>query len=156
MRGRGATMRPILHMPPIYVGGYARYPPAIYAIAQVDGSFKTNIGAAAVFFTKADGVTKYKNHYQLGVVTSSTEAEWAAIYAGISKSKELQENALLIENDCIGVIGHILNRDVQLKHEYARYYRSKIIQSAAELEWVGLRWIPRTINRADDIFHELQ
>jgi len=155
MRGKAGTiLRPILQMPPIYVGGYARYPPAIYATAQVDGSFRVGIGAAAVLFTRADGLTKYKNHYQLGVVESTTEAEWAAIYAGITKSKELQENAVLIENDCIGVIGHILNRDVQLKHDYARYYRSKIIQSAGELEWVGVRWIPRTANRADDIFYE--
>lgn len=155
MRG-GRTLRPILHMPPIYVGGYARYPPALHALAQVDGSFRKNVGAAAVLFKRADGVTQYTNHYQLGVVESATEAEWAAVYAGITKSKELQENAVLIENDCIGIIGHILNRDVLLKHEYARYYRSKIIQSAGELEWVGIRWIPRSANRADDIFHLLE
>ena len=155
MRG-GVSLKPILHMPPIYVGGYTRYPPALYAVAQVDGSFRAGVGAAAVQFTRADGVTQYKNHYQLGIVASATEAEWAAVYSGVCKSKELQENAVLIENDCIGVVGHIMNRDVRLKHEYAHYYRSKILQSAAELEWVGIRWIPRATNRADDIFRELR
>ncbi len=151
MRG-GASLKPILHMPPIYIGGYARYPPALYAIAQVDGSFRAGVGTAAVLFTRADKTTQYKNHYQLGIVASATEAEWAAVYAGVCKGKELQENAVLIENDCIGVVGHIMNRDMRLKHEYAQYYRSKIIQSAAELEWLGIRWIPRNSNRADDIF----
>ena len=146
----------VLHMPPIFIGGVARYPPPLTAIAQVDGSYVKNMGRAAVLFTRANGEETFRNVYQLGVVASATEAEWAAVYSGIMKGLELREGSVLVENDCLGVINHLMQRDVTLKHEYARYYRSRILGAAAQFEWVGVRWIPRELNQADKIFRELK
>jgi hypothetical protein len=139
-------------MPPIFIGGVARYPPPLTAIAQVDGSLSNRIARAAVIFTRASGTESFKNIYHLGGVQSSTETEWAAVYSGLMKGLELHEGSVLIENDCLGVINNLMQRDAALKHEYARYYRSKILTGAAQFEWVGVRWIPRELNKADELF----
>jgi hypothetical protein len=72
---------------------------------------------------------------------------------------ELNHRHLGIENDNLGVIRTLIfHRDFATKakrqHEYVRYYFNDIMKSAAETEWTGVRWIPRGLNRADDLFHK--
>ena len=140
-------------MPPVWIGGRASFTPPLLALAQVDGSYKAGKGAAAVWLETAAQDRIDKKVYQLGNIESSTEAEWAAIYAGVFRCLELHEGAFILENDCLGVIHTLSQRDAKLKKEYARYYYSKIKEQAESAEWIGIRWIPRAYNQADSLFH---
>lgn len=146
-----APLRPLLKMQPAWIGGRASFTPPLLALVQVDGSYKGGKGAAAVWLETAAQNCIDKKVYQLGKVESSTETEWAAVYAGLCRGLELREGALIIENDCLGVINTLIQRDGALKKEYARYYRSKVLEGAAQAEWVGIRWIPRAYNQADGL-----
>jgi len=59
---------------------------------------------------------------------------------------------IAIENDCLSVVGALLMRDGPLRLEYARYWRHRILAAANRCQRVGLRWIPRQLNRADELF----
>lgn len=146
-----APLRPLLKMQPVWIGGRASFAPPLIGLAQVDGSYKDGKGAAAVWLETAAQNRIDKKVYQLGRVESSTETEWAAVYAGLSRGLELREGALIIENDCLGVINALIQRNGTLKKEYARYYRWKVLEGAEQAEWIGIRWIPRAYNQADGL-----
>jgi hypothetical protein len=74
---------------------------------------------------------------------------------------EFNHRHLGIENDNLGVIRSLIfHRDFDMEakakrqHEYVRYYFHDIMKSVAQTEWTGVRWIPRGLNRADDLFHK--
>ena len=84
----------------------------------------------------------------------STEAEWASVAIGLSLALERGSDAIAVENDNLGVIRSLIFPNTKLRHEYARYYRDRILLSALETSWTGARWIPREQNRADDLFRQ--
>lgn len=147
-----SSLKPLLKMPAVWIGGRASFTPPLLALAQVDGSYKAGRGAAAVWIETAAQDRIDKKVYQLGDIDSSTEAEWAAVYAGVFRCLELREGALILENDCLGVMNTLMQRDVTIKKEYARYYYWKIKEGAKTAEWIGIRWIPRAYNQADSLF----
>jgi hypothetical protein len=64
--------------------------------------------------------------------------------------------SLHIENDNQGVIMNLIMKDVpktKKQKPYVAEYREAIIQLAKQTEWTAIRWIPRKMNRADDLFH---
>ena len=140
-------------MPPIKVGGRALFKPAMLAHVQVDGSFGPRRQAAvAVKFVAAAGDRSAAFKRPVYAVENSTEAEWIAVHTGLMFALENNEKAMVIENDCLGIIHHLMQRDQVLRRDYARFWRAEIYKLAAETEWTGVRWIPRRLNRADDLF----
>lgn len=146
-------LRPSLIMPPIRIGGIAAFKPPLLAHIQVDGSFGPRRQAAiAVKFVAAAQNRSAAFMKPVYAVENSTEAEWIAIHAGLLFALENNEKAMVIENDCLGVIHHLMQRDQALRRDYARHWRSEIYKLADQSEWTGVRWIPRSQNRADDLF----
>jgi len=146
-------LKPFVHMPPMWVGGQALVKPAIYSHIQVDGSFKSRRDAAIAVKYRSACLTKSAQFTKpVYAVENSTEAEWIAIYAGITFGLENNEKAMIVENDCQGIIHHLMQRDTVLRRDYARHWRAEIYKLAEKTEWTGVRWIPRAYNTADELF----
>ena len=118
---------------------------------QTDGSFyqHTKSGTVAAILRLPTGVSQGFRQ-SLEKPKSSTEAEWASIYFGLEMGRRLGQEVVGLENDCLGVIRSIIFNSAG-RHEYARYYHHKIKETAADMDWCGIRWIPRRMNRADDL-----
>ena len=85
---------------------------------------------------------------------SSTETEWASVALGLALAIQHKRAHVAIENDNLGVMRSLIfYRDFRSRHNYAHHYFHEIMRLAAETEWTGVRWIPRALNRADDLFH---
>jgi hypothetical protein len=82
---------------------------------------------------------------------NSTESEWCSILDGIKYSIKKDHDAIELENDNLGVIQSLINRKIPKRHYLAEYY-TMIYKNLRQLEYLGIRWIPRERNRADDIF----
>jgi hypothetical protein len=147
------AVRPTLIMPPIKVGGKATSLPPLLAHLQVDGSFgPRRTAAVAVKYVSAARDRSATFTKPVYAVENCTEAEWIAIYAGITFALENNEKAMIVENDCLGVIHHLMQRDQVLRRDYARHWRGEIYKLAGQTEWTGVRWIPRAHNKADELF----
>lgn len=140
----------ILLMPFARIGGRMIFPPPVTARVQTDGSFQAGIARVAAIVTTRDQTT-----YRLVASTAaenSTEAEWASVYFGLQQALQKQQDAIELENDNLGVINGLIYHDMHLRPVYARHFRSRILDLATETAWTGVRWIPREINAADDLF----
>ena len=85
---------------------------------------------------------------------SSTETEWASVALGLALAIQHKRAHVALETDNLGVIRSLIfYRDFRSRHNYAHHYFHEIMRLAAETEWTGVRWIPRALNRADDLFH---
>ena len=114
---------------------------------QTDGSFyqrnKRGGVAALLYCQSIQGFT-----YPLEHLDDSTEAEWASVYFGLEMAKKSNLTLIGLENDCLSVVRHIMMND-RGKKDYIQYYHHKIKGVADELQWCGIRWIPRELNQAD-------
>lgn len=145
-------VRGVLAMPYIRIGGRSAYPPLALAHVQTDGSYGSFTGpriAAIVKPATSRHTFRYVKHTS---AESATETEWASIALGIEAAIQLDQTAVHIDNDNLGVIGGLIGRDTYLRKEYARYWRSVILGNANKMDWVGVRWIPRRENKADSLF----
>jgi hypothetical protein len=136
------------------VAGRTTHPPPLLATVQTDGSYthSTRDARVAAILTPTKSHSTFR-HVQSVAADGSTEAEWASISLGLELSIAHGEGAVGLENDCLGVINTLLSpHDMYLRHEYARYWRYRILRQAKGFEWIGIRWIPREQNRADDLF----
>ena len=154
MRFGGKHIVPLgANLQPYYqIGGNILYRPPLLACVQTDGSrthFKSRV---AMILTTRDLMNTYKKMTEIPHTESSTETEWAAVSAGLEFAIQKGEFAIGIENDNLSVVGALITNKQNLRNEYARYYRERILQYAALTLWTGIRWIPREINRADDLF----
>jgi len=150
-----------MRMPLRYFAGFRRTPhewiiPMPIAQVQTDGSFfsRSRSGAVAALVDLPSGST-HPYVQRLDHLTSSTEAEWASIYYGLAMAQQLDQQVVGLENDCLGVIRSILF-DSPGKQDYAKYYNYKIHRLGRELEWCGIRWIPRSENKADALFKNIR
>lgn len=131
------------------IGGHLTFPPPFIARVQTDGSMTRLHGARiAALMRTADGKSTHNDLEKIKAL-SSTEAEWASVAFGLELALKHDQQAIGIENDCLGVIHALMYPTTPLKHSYARYFRAVIIEATAETDWVGVRWIPREMNRAD-------
>ncbi len=132
------------------IGGRMLMPPPLFALAQVDASYRHRPKQVKIAYilTTADGAATYR-HKEATTAVSATEAEWAAVAAGLQAALEKGEFSVGIENDCLSVIHSLITPDMKPRQEYARYYKAKIAGLAAQSMWTGVRWIPRERNAAD-------
>jgi ribonuclease HI len=125
--------------------------PALVAHVQTDGSYHhaQRLSRTAVIL-RADDEWRLMKTYLEGEHANSTESEWASVLDGIQFSIAKDQGALELENDNQGVIEALVRR--RAKKEVERYYLHTILEESADLEWLGIRWIPRELNRADTLF----
>ena len=152
-------MKRFIGTPFHFIGGISktRTPgPSAFHRVQTDGSYSYRKGCqgrvAAILYTPdhKKGPCALSN-IKAG---SSTETEWASIYMGLLLALEHNKTTLGIENDNLGVVRSLtFNESFFGKHEYSRYYFHEIMKLTDATEWTGIRWIPRELNRADDLFH---
>jgi len=140
-----------------HIGGKCKALLSPPSLLQTDGSFKRSTGRAAALLLHNSNM--YSRVWELEHAKDSYETEWASIYHGLLFSLNSNADRLHIENDNQGVIMNLLTADLQKKKKqkkqnpYVTEYREAILNLAKQTEWTAVRWIPREINRADDLFH---
>jgi ribonuclease HI len=139
----------------IRIGGRRIYPLPLIAKLQTDGSFSGKKNAATAFILYSPSGTHLMAQKEpLYNAVSSTEAEWASIANGLTAAVAANQECIGIENDCLGVVAALIHPTNRQRHEYARHYRHTILTLTKDTLWTGIRWIPRTLNRADDLFRD--
>jgi ribonuclease HI len=127
-------------------------PPRVAAV-QTDGSFSTqfvDMSRTAVLLRTTDYVEyslvdTYNDHW------NSTESEWASVINGIRFALKKDQGSVELENDCLPVVKHLIFKRPPAKSYLADYY-SAIFKEAKAMEYLGIRWIPRELNKADGLF----
>jgi ribonuclease HI len=126
-------------------------PPKV-ALVQTDGSFSSEfpMSRTAVLLRTPDAieyslVDTYTDHI------NSTEAEWASVLNGVQFALKKDQGSVHLENDCMPVMKHLIFRRPPAKSYLADYYGA-VMKEARKMEYLGVRWIPRELNRADDFF----
>lgn len=127
-------------------------PPKV-ALVQTDGSFSSQyveMSRTAVLLKCPDAleyslVDTYSDHI------SSTESEWASVLNGIRFALKKDQGSVELENDCMPVMKHLIFRKAPAKSYLADYYAA-VLKEARPMEYLGVRWIPRELNKADDFF----
>lgn len=126
--------------------------PVKVATVQTDGSFSIQypeMSRTAVVlrkdFIEFSLIDTYTNHW------NSHESEWASVLNGIRFALKKDQGSIELENDCLPVIKHLVHKRAPLKSYLADYY-SQILKEAKTMEYVGIRWIPRELNKADELF----
>jgi hypothetical protein len=123
-------------------------PPSITLI-QTDGSFeyrKRISRTASILYVPLKPytlVTTYFNH------KDSMESEWCSVLDGIKFAKSKNERAIKLENDCLDVIQSLVQKKYNKRFEEYFY---NIYNEVNEFEYIGIRWIPRKLNKSDLIF----
>jgi ribonuclease HI len=119
---------------------------------QTDGSYSLHnkpISRTAVILNHPSGKTyrlckTYFDH------ANSHEAEWCSVLDGVTYSMKHNLRTIHLENDNLGVMNALINRE-KPKSPYLEYYHT-ILELTKELEFLGIRWIPRNLNKADRLF----
>ena len=125
-------------------------PPTI-ARVQTDGSYKNQISRTAVLLKTRDNIdytliNTYFDHL------NSTEAEWVSVLNGIQYALKKDQGSVELENDCLPVIKHLIHKRPPAKSYLVTHYTA-ILKEARYMDYLGVRWIPREFNKADDLFH---
>jgi ribonuclease HI len=123
--------------------------PPIITLLQTDGSFHYNkklSQTACIIFNDYKLLTQVKNYSKH---KCPMEVEWNSILDGIQFAKKKNITSIYLENDCLGVIRSIVENN---SHKKFKDYYYHIIQEINEFEYIGIRWISRKYNRADDLF----
>jgi len=134
----------------VRIGGRTQFSPVFYSHIQTDGAYTKKAQAIALLLKSSDHSSEFKKVLPI-LAESSTEAEWASVYYGIQFALEHNEPTVALENDDFGVISALITNRA-LKHNYAKHYREKIKTIVGNTAWIGIRWIPREANKADDLF----
>lgn len=126
------------------------YRPQKLARVQTDGSFNSQIARTAVILIDKKNEehrlhTTYLNHQ------NSMESEVCSVLDGIQYSIHKDEGSIELENDCLGVVNNIIQRRAPKKSYLTDYYY-EIFREILHLDYFGIRWIPRELNSADDLF----
>ena len=124
--------------------------PAVARI-QTDGSYsyKTGISRTAAILTVGSSETRYIKTYVDHM--NSMESEWASLVDGLEYSNKKSLKCLIMENDCLPIISSIVLNKAPTNPIFLDYY--KYFNSLTTgYKWLGIRWIPREINQADDLF----
>jgi ribonuclease HI len=145
---------PAVATSPIFkVGGRLHYQPAISLLSSlyVDGSYRPKTKEAAVAYYLVSNHNSTCSQKIPIKASNSTEAEWASIYFGLKAALENSEDLLHVQNDCLSVVRAFLPHADAPKQKYARHFWNEIKTLAGEASWVGISWIPRELNRADQV-----
>ena len=124
--------------------------PVLVAQVQTDGSFRNGISCTGTLLrtTQGEDYTLLSTHFGH---KDSQHSEWASVLDGILFSAKKDQGAIELENDCLGIIkGLSLRRPPADK--LASHLYGKIFREVRRMDYVGVRWIPREMNRADELF----
>ena len=118
------------------------------ALVQTDGSFliQKKLSRTACILTCG---SEYKRMATYFDHRSHVESEWCSILDGLQFAALKDQGCVDLENDNLAVVNCILRG--QTPNRYADYYWA-IRDSMKAFEYVGMRWIPRELNRADHLF----
>lgn len=136
------------------IAGECRFRPSLVAHIQTDGSFhssgssKTSLILKNATNTRTWAAVKPYNYFQH---RTSTEAEWASIADGILFAISKNQNSLELENDNLGVIQTLLG-ELHPSELSSKFYANYIWAVGLQMNWLAVRWIPRKLNKADDLF----
>jgi len=135
------------------LAGHRRYAPPVLTIVQTSGSFKPSNGSATV----AARITRAHEPVDEAVsplynLASSTEAEWASVYYGLLLAQTNRETSIGLENCCDSVVMSLLIGPRRNPRPYVPYYMCKIMDVTEQMDWCGLRLIPRVQNKAGRLF----
>lgn len=155
--GFRATKNPsILPLPFLYIGGYRRSEPPLFAICQVDG-WCTGNGKGMVGARLIKVNTLACEFMQpLYVTDTGLEAELSATYFGLQKSLQSNEGAVGLETVSLALFKALLFAEQPLPTIPARVLKGKILETAREMDWVGMRWIPDVANAAKRVPYALK
>ena len=130
----------------------ARLRPAHTALVQTDGSFGSNypkIARTAVILNLRGEEwtlsTTYMKHKNIG------ETEWCSVLDGIQFAIKKGHTAIELENDNLGVMQALIHRRVPRTMLLSDYYVA-VHKEFKNLVYIGARWIPRELNKADELF----
>jgi ribonuclease HI len=142
--------------PYVRIGGYSAHEPLQYGMLQTDGSFNTltRQSRVAMILKTEDGTREIKNMVAIPNCEDSTETEWASVSHGLLFAFSEGQSRITLENDNFSVISQLIMKDSKPKKDYAKYMRYIILTTASKYEWVGIRWIPREMNKADNLFQK--
>lgn len=145
---RGTKSPRILPLPFLYIGGHRRQEPPVFAICQVDGwctgNGKGMVGARLI---KANTLA-CEFMQPLYVTDTALEAELSAAFFGLQKSERAGETAIGLETVSLALFKALLFAEQPLPTASARVLKAKIQELTAQLDWVGMRWIPDVANAA--------
>jgi ribonuclease HI len=117
-------------------------------LVQTDGSFidykHFRCSRTATILFASSNISLVRTYFDH---VSSTESEWCSILDGLSFSLTKGHGSVELENDCLGVIKGLTTR----RGPYTDYY-DEIHDTIRKMDYVGVRWIPRELNRADRLF----
>jgi hypothetical protein len=126
------------------------HPLSVMPRVQTDGSFTGRFSRTAVLYRDKNNVDTtqcitYLHH------RNSTESEWCSVLDGMLYAAKKDEGFLELENDNLGVIQTLIHQRPP-RIQKCRGYYSAILNQLTHFDYVGVRWIPREFNKADDIF----
>lgn len=116
---------------------------------QTDGSYIHSLKLSRIACWIPEAKQGWLTTYSDNEHRDSMESEWCSIVDALDKEIPL----LNIENDCQGVINSLILKKKPRK-DYLREYYWEILERAGQMEWLGICWIPRELNRADDLFRK--
>ena len=148
-----SALRNFLAYPTAFTNITKHVRPPRVAEVQTDGSFNPAnycISRTAVIlksvenenFTHCNTYLDHENSY---------ESEWRSVFDGIEFSMATDQGAIELENDCLGVVNSIIKKPRAMKSLYKDYYLA-IHQLVRHMDYVGIRWVPREMNKADELF----
>lgn len=123
--------------------------PSKLAHVQTDGSFKeishTSVLLRTTIPQEYSLLSSYFDH------KNSRHSEWCSVLDGILFSKRKDQGCLELENDCLDVIQALVQKK-QPRDALSAYFYSSISKEILGLDYLGIRWIPREMNSADELF----
>jgi hypothetical protein len=124
--------------------------PSAVAHVQTDGSFTPSLARTAVILrtTAATEYTLAKSYFDH---RSCTHTEWCSVLDGIKYAVKKGDGSMELENDCLGVVKALIRRQAPTERQSAHFY-SAVCREIRGLDYFGIRWIPREMNKADDLF----
>ena len=124
--------------------------PLLVAHVQTDGSFRNGVSCTAALLKTPtpEDYTLLTTHFGH---KDSQHSEWASVLDGILFSAKKDQGAIELDNDCLGIIKGLTQRRPPTD-KLASHLYGKIFREVRRMDHVGVRWIPREMNRADELF----
>jgi hypothetical protein len=119
------------------------------ALLQTDGSFRTDLNLSRTACILTVETVDYKRMASYFDHRSHIESEWCSILDGLYFAASNDQGSVDLENDNQAVVNCILRG--RTPYRYADYFWA-IRDSINTMDYVGLRWIPRELNKSDELF----
>jgi hypothetical protein len=153
-------------LPFLWIGGRLRLQPPLLTVCQIQGELyapgkRTSLtqgkGLVATRLLKQDTLSvEYMK--ELHSVDSQLEADLLAAFFGLKMAQKNGEEGVGIETISLPLMKTLLF-GYQGGFGFGssvHHCRARVLETAAEMEWVGVRWIPQTANEAANTPPRLQ